>query len=117
MTLLVKIVNQIYKNMKKIIKNTVKPAYVVDVTDCYDMYDFSLAFAIAKQKAGQPLTDENLDIICTAAVDSLLNALSDLGAINKKNHCIEIVRNITVCDCRKKEPWYKRFWKWLVGRK
>jgi len=70
------------KMKKQVSKKTIKPTYVVDITKCEDLYDTALAFAVAKQKAGQPLSDENLDIIITKAVDDFAETLSWLGFID-----------------------------------
>lgn len=103
-------------------KKSNKPAYVVDITWCNDLYDTALAFAIAKQKAGVPLSDENVDIICTAVVDEFGDVLNDLGFIKKTNHLIEpATRTVCVCETcekpKKKGNIFKRFWKWLFGKK
>ena len=98
------------KMKKQVSKKTIKPTYVVDITKCEDLYDTALAFAVAKQKAGQPLSDENLDIIITKAVDDFAETLSWLGFIDKKNHFIESMPQM-ICVCEKKKlPWYKRLW-------
>lgn len=98
--------------MKKTINNKVKPAYIVDITNCEDLYDVALAFAIAKQKAGQPLSDDNIDIICTRAIDQFAEILDEVGILTKKNHLIESTPcAVCVCETKpKKLPWYKKLW-------
>ena len=87
--------------MKKNIKKTVKPTYVVDLTDITNENDMQLAFAIAKHNAGQPLTDGNLEAIVSTALDAYIEAFPPVTVIN--------------CGCVcKKAPWYKRFWRWLT---
>ena len=105
-------------NKKNNTKKSFKPAYVVDITACNDLYDTALAFAVAKQKAGQPLSDENVDIICAVAIDTFGDILDELGLINKENHLITPAANtICICECKEKPVKngniFKRFWSWL----
>lgn len=108
---------KINKNMNKKTtkKNKVKPAYIVDITECKDLYDVALAFALAKQEAKQPLTNDDIDIICINAIDQFAEALDKVGIIKKENHCIESACNV-ICECdvkQKKLPWYKKLWNTL----
>jgi len=83
---------------KTITKKTVKPVYTVDISNCEDANDILLAFANAKQKAGLPITDEELECL-----------------INE-NSVMIIVEN--VCEVKKKKlPWYKLFWNWVTRKK
>jgi len=92
--------------VKKIAKKRVKPLYTVDITDCENIEEFALAFAIAKHNAGLPLTDRNLLNVCSFVMDMTIAEWNKHPKI------------IFVCDiCKKKKPWYKRFWNWLFGRK
>lgn len=101
-------------------KKTTKPAFTVDITACNDLYNTALAFAIAKQKAGIPLTDENIDIIITAGIDTFGDILDELGYIHKENHFIApVVRTLYVTEKeepKKKENIFKRFWNWIIGK-
>lgn len=83
-------------NKKNIKKNTVKPAYVVDITNCESLYDTALAFAMAKQKAHQPLTDNDIEIICTGVVEQYVESAPQV---------------VCICETKcEKLPWYKRIW-------
>ena len=80
------------------------PAYIVDITNCENDREILCAFGIAKQKAGFAITDDELD------------------AIVNENSIITIIENTPIvinntCDCKKKLPWYKRFWNWLTRKK
>jgi len=89
------------KNKKMTKKNTFKPAYVVDITKCEDLFDMLLAFGKAKQQAGQPITNEELE------------------AIIDDNSVFVTVVHECQCNCEakpKKLPWYKRFWRWLTRK-
>lgn len=82
---------------KKSTKKTFKPAYTVDITNCKDTFDVLVQFGLAKQKAGLPITDDELD------------------AIIEDNLTIIFMREIY--EEQKKLPWYKRLWKKLFGKK
>lgn len=106
------------KNNKKT-KKTFKPAYVVDITNCKDEFDVALHIAVAKQLAGYPISNDELETIIEDEIDAFTNNLAAVGVINKKNGIIE-PRTQTIIAYKqlpKKERWYKRFWKWLSGRK
>jgi len=103
-------------NKKSTAKKLIKPAYVVDITKCDDSYDTALAFAVAKQKAGIPLSDENINAICTSAIDTFIDILDELGYIDKQNHFITpCTCTVCVCEKPKKRNIFKRFWNWLFG--
>lgn len=87
------------KSIKNIKKPVVKPAFVVDATNCFDGYDLLLAFAYAKQKAGLPITDDELD------------------AIVDDNSVTIVIREEVERQIKPKKPWYKRFGNWLIGKK
>lgn len=102
-------------------KNINKPSYVIDITWCNDLYDTAIAIAYGKQRGGQPLTDEDIDIINTLAMDTFGDVLDSLGYIHKENHFISPVIN-TMCVCAedkkvKKPNIFKRIWNWLFGKK
>mgnify|MGYP002522275610 CR=1 FL=1 len=84
-------------------KKIVKPEFIVDVMDVEDPFEVEVKFAEAKQKAGKPLTDRELDAIVTDRVE--------------QNSYIMVVHE--TCDCKKckKLPWYKRFWNWITRKK
>lgn len=119
----VQIANCVNQNINNTImskKNTnskkFKPVYTVDITQCKDEHDVALAFALAKQNAGVPLSNANFEVICATAVDEFANYLDELGYIKKTNNHIEPIIN-TVCICNtekpKKQNIFKRFWNWL----
>lgn len=86
------------KTQKKTIKKSaVKPAYTVDITKCEDAYDMLVAFGETKQKAGYPITDEELD------------------AIIDNNSYTVIIHDTCAYEVEKK-PWYKRFWNWITRK-
>ena len=80
----------------------IKPSYIVNIDDIEHLDDIACIFALAKQDAGLPLTDKEL-------VDIVDWAIHEFGP------------KVYICDmrciCPKKEPWYKRLWKKLFGKK
>lgn len=85
------------KNTKK----TNKLLYTVDLTKCEDLFDVTLAYAHARHNAGLALSDEELDAIIE-------------DAINKQPKIIICDMH---CECPKKQPWYKRLWNKIFGKK
>lgn len=98
-------------NKKNTTKKSVKPTYVVDITWCKDIQDIAYAFAITKQKAGIPLSDNDVNAIRTEAVVPFMNALEFAE--------YDVQNIICACECKteKKPGMFKRFWNWLTGRK
>jgi hypothetical protein len=84
---------------KKSTKKTFKPTYTVDITNCEDPFDVLVQFGLAKQNAGLPITDDEL------------NAIIDDNAI------LVVIHDITIKREDKKLPWYKRLWKKMFGKK
>lgn len=84
--------------MKKTNKKQ-KYSYVVDLRDIETLSDIAPIWAFAKHEAGLALTNEELADICSYVYN-------------------EFGPKVTViCECgccRKKAPWYKRFWRWLT---
>lgn len=84
---------------KKSTKKTFKPTYTVDITNCEDPFDVLVQFGLAKQNAGLPITDDEL------------NAIIDDNAI------LVVIHDIITKREDKKLPWYKRLWKKMFGKK
>lgn len=88
--------------MKKSTKEF-KPTYVVNIDEIEYLEDIPSVWALAKQDAGLPLTDEELTDICVRVCREMRPIITVVGCN---------------CDCvTKKEPWYKRFWNWLTRKK
>ena len=83
--------------MKKIAKK--KYSYVVDLDKIEVLSDIAPAFALAKHNAGLALTNDELADICTYMIDMF----------GPKIYVVN-------CECKKKQPWYKRFWHWLTRK-
>ena len=82
--------------MKKI--NKKKYSYIVDLRDIEYLSDIAPIWAFAKHEAGLALSDIELADICSYVYH-------------------EFGPKVTIvyeCNCKKKTPWYKRFWRWLT---
>lgn len=99
-----------------IMKNTKKPLFVVDLTKAETPEDVRFEFIRGKALAGQKLTDEDLKFLVRMGANAMLEVIDEHMAelkpisfqtTDKKK--IEKVIKILM----PKEPWYKRFWKWL----
>ena len=97
-------------------KNTKKPLFVVDLTKAETPEDVRFEFIRGKALAGQKLTDEDLKFLVRMGANAMLEVIDEHMAelkpvsfqtTDKKK--IEKVIKILM----PKEPWYKRFWKWL----
>ena len=83
-------------------KKTVKPDYTVDLTDIEYLDEIEVAFALAKHNSKLPMTDEELLSIVTYVT----------------NHAPLRIYCLNCLECKpKKQPWYKKVWNWLIGRK
>ena len=71
-----------------------EPSYTVDISNIETIDDISAEFAIAKFNARIPLDDnELLDIIDYVMYNAPVIYVYDVK-----------------CDCKQKQPWYKRAW-------
>ena len=107
------------KTTKKTTKKF-KPAFVVDLTECYDAEDVRQAFIEAKLNADIALSyNEVMKLLEVKIEDAILDFVDDLF---DGHNCVVVNEDgeLVALDAIKatiKEPWYKRFWKWLTGRK
>lgn len=93
------------KSTKKTNKKTVKPTFIVDVTECNSPEEIRRAFTLAKVKNGVAITFDELDHFVSTIVEDYNDVVtSTIAAAFICSNC---------CECEKKQPWYKRFWKWL----
>jgi len=96
------------KSTKKTNKKTVKPTFIVDVTECNSPEEIRRAFTLAKVKSGVAITFDELDHFVSTIVEDYNNFIASTVAA------------AFICDCckfEKKQPWYKRLWKWIRGKK
>jgi len=104
---------------KKTKKPAFKPLFTVDLTDCYDAEEMYEAFLTAKFEAKLPLTSYEVGKFCEYKIIQALDALVD-DLFDGHNALVIEDCTIKAFDAVKvtiKEPWYKRFWKWLTRKK
>ena len=89
---------------KTMLRKQVKPTYIVDLRNIEVLEDIPYEFAISKHKAGLYINDEELSIICDEMCKEKY----------PDTLCLTIVE--CDCECKKKLPWYKRFWRWITGK-
>lgn len=116
------------KDTKKVTKKTVKefkPAFVVDLTNAESMTDVYVAFGLAKQEAGLPISDTEFDAIIDKTVEISVRELTKMSkeAFSKATHIVNITGDEKlVFDADggfkvKKPNVFKRFWNWLTRKK
>lgn len=92
------------KSTKKTNKKTVNPTFIVDVTECNSPEEIRRAFTFAKVKSGVAITFDELDHFVSTIIADYTDAITSAVASMVVYNC---------CNCEEKQPWYKRFWKWL----
>lgn len=109
------------KTTKKITK-TVKPAFIVDLTNVETPTELYAAFGLAKQDANLPMTDDELVAIVNIAVGTTLAALQDafnklpfqkFDITNGEKLVFDEKGNVKV----KKPNIFRRFWNWITRKK
>ena len=112
------------KTIKKTKKVTKKPDFVVDWTNVETYLDIPYETAQGKIRAGLPISQEEADVIekmgfMTAAdiVDTMLNeAEKHTTYIEDDELADKLIKEIKKYTIKKKQPWYKRFWRWITFR-
>lgn len=90
--------------MKK--KNTKKYTYVVDITEIEVLDEIDVAFALAKQNAGLPISDSELmDIVMFAVRNNITVKMLEFVPTLK-----ELFNDIPNILKTAYTPWYKRVW-------
>lgn len=108
------------KNTKKV---TEKPDFVVDWTNIETYLDIPYETAQGKIRAGLPISQEEADVIekmgfMTAAdvVDACIaDAEKHTTYIEDDELADKLLKEIKKYQA-KKQPWYKRFWRWITFR-
>ena len=105
------------------VKNVNKPMIIVDLTKVETCDDIRFEFTRAKAKAGQPLTDSEIDqVVCYGArlaLDTLdqfcaqYASLINTVKLEDKKQIKKAIKAIKKLIEPKKQPWYKRFWGWI----
>ena len=103
-------------------KSTKKaPAFIVNYTDIQWPQDVIFEIIISKVRSGIAITKEEAAALVEFGADCALEAMEEYVAnMNTKSFVIdddEFARKLLkMCmdKATKKQPWYKRFWKWLT---
>lgn len=108
------------KTNKKITK-TVKPAFIVDLTNVETPAELYAAFGLAKQDANLPMTDDELVSIVNIAINTTLTTLKDAfdklpyteyNITNGEKLIFDEKGNVKV----KKPNIFRRFWNWITRK-
>ncbi len=104
-------------------KNTkvIEPLFIADLTEAETPEDVKFEFIRAKAKAGVKLTDNEImwlvklgSNLTIEVIDEHLIKMKPIAQFDNvsKEKVNKIFKLLT-----KKEPWYKRFWKWITRKK
>ena len=97
-------------------KKTKKIPYVVNLTEAETPADVAFEFARGKAKAGIALTEAEIMSIVTygarLTMEAIDDALMDMQPISFQTTDKKKIKKV-INILMPKEPWYKRFWKWL----
>lgn len=100
---------------------TNKPLFIADLTEAETPEDVKFEFIRAKAKAGVKLTDDEImwlvklgSNITIEVIDEHVTKMKPIAQFDNvsKEKVDKIFKILT-----KKEPWYKRFWKWITRKK
>jgi hypothetical protein len=100
---------------------TIKPLFIADLTEAETPEDVKFEFIRAKAKAGVKLTDNEImwlvklgSNITIEVIDEHITKMKPIAQFDNvsKEKVDKIFKILT-----KKEPWYKRFWKWITRKK
>lgn len=108
-----------------------KPAYTVDLTNVDTLEDFNLEHIVSKLNASH-LTADDLAMLMTTQMKHVITSNDADGVLIypdgtcdlvRVEEMVEQVNNIvsalaeTTVETEKKQPWYKRLWNKLFGKK
>ena len=101
-------------------KTTKKYKYIVDLTKAESAGDVYDAFIEAKVAAGEPIKEVELVRAKAHIIDIMFDTIDGITfEIDRKTQFIkddklaqDLVKIIKK-HVAKKDPWYKRFWKWV----
>lgn len=113
----------IMKTVKKTKKVTKKPDFVVDWTNIETYLDIPYETAQGKIRAGLPISQDEADVIekmgfmtAVDAVDIMLNEAEKHTTYIEDDKLADDMLKLIKKYQTKKQPWYKRFWRWITFR-
>lgn len=108
----------------KTVRSARKPDFVVDWTNIEMYLDVPYETAQGKIRAGLPISQDEADVIekmgfMTAAdiVDTMLNEAEKHTTYIEDDKLADDMLKLIKKYQTKKQPWYKRFWRWITFRK
>lgn len=104
--------------------NTTKksPKVIVNLIDAVTPEEIYDAYIKAKVEAGVPITKTEFECEKRIVVDTVINAIDEYADsinvhyINDDKLAQKLLKDIKKYT-QKKQPWYKRFWRWITFRK
>ena len=119
-------VNLVY-NMKKTVtkksvKKEVRPEIFMDMVSDMDVNEMLAEYAIAKIRAGLPITEDELGYICKNVVSSVEgdmfnwnNTLMKVGPGEYIKFDMRVYEIEDTCEKTEKKPgFFKRIWNWIT---
>lgn len=104
----------------KALKKTPKYTFIVDLTDCVSPEDVKFEFIKAKATSGVAITEDDINFILTIgmtiALDTIDSAIAGIKYASYETNDVNKIKKI-VKILKKKDPWYKRFWRWITFQK
>lgn len=105
--------------MKKAVKKSTKPTFIVDLTKCEAPEDIRFEFIRAKATKGIAVTDKDISFVLRLGGRIVMDAV-DRSILDIDVHHVEITdpkRIKKLLDIIvPKKPWYKRFWNWVTRK-
>lgn len=108
------------KTTKKATKKTVKPKFVVDLTKVYTADDIQFEFIKAKATQGAGVSEEDIKFLVNLGANMMIDIIDAyIGEIGNKavvctdKKIVTDIINYIEKKISKKDPWYKRAWKWI----
>lgn len=100
-------------------KATKKYTFIADLTNCETAEEIKFEFIRAKATSGIAITDADITFILNLGAKTALEVIDDtIASLNYTQYEITDSNKIKkiVKILKKKDPWYKRFWRWITFR-
>lgn len=102
-------------NKKNITNKSVKPAYVVNITECVDENDVRFEFIQSKVDNFGIIAKDDFEFVKSfMSLDMIQKAIDTFGVIN--TIVFSALHNTIENNTKQKKPWYKRAWNWLCRK-